>query len=130
MCGQMIVNQSLGLKASKVVGEIFSREIQDDLERLHAQLAIFGWYASADNNMHVELFPQAAVIALEIAELGTEDLEQLCKKNQDLIRRQMKRESTEGKPQVMIVSDHEHMLRYHKKEEFTWEKSFERKTSG
>lgn len=92
--------------------------------------ATFGWYAFADNNVHVELYPQAAVTALETAELRTEDLEQLCKTDQELIRRQMKRESTEGRLQVMLVPDHDHMLWHHRKEEFVCEKLFGRKPTA
>ena len=89
--------------------------------------AAFGWYAFADNNMHVELHPQRAVTALESAELRAEDLEQLCEKDQELIRSQMKREWTEGRLQIMLVPDHDHMLWHHKKEDFVCEKLFGRK---
>ena len=89
--------------------------------------AAFGWYAFADNNMHVELYPQAAITALETAELGAEDLEPLCIKDQELIRRQMKRKSTDGRLQMMLVPDHDHMLWHHKKEEYVCEKLFGKK---
>ena len=86
----------------------------------------FGWYAFADNNMHVELYPQAAVTALETTELRAEDLEQLCEKDQELILMQMKHEPTEGRLQMMLVPDHDHMLWHHKKEEFVCRKLFGR----
>jgi hypothetical protein len=55
------------------------------------------------------------------------DLESLCRYDESLIRKIMATNSSDGKMQVMIVPDLDHMLWHHRKEEFVSENLFGKK---
>ena len=83
-----------------------------------------GWHPFSNNNMHIELPPRIRTDAKEAKSLYADDLEELCKEDELLIRRQMTSRKFERDTRVMLVPDHDHMLWHHRKEEFVCERLF------
>lgn len=81
-----------------------------------------GWHPSP-TNIHIELAPLIASKPLRAKELLSSDLAQLCKEDETIMRKRMTNKS-DGKIQMMIMPDHDHMLWHHKKEEFVCENLF------
>ena len=83
-----------------------------------------GWSPSP-TNIHFEFAPLIGTKPSGAKELLSGDLASLCKKDEAMMRTRMAGKS-DGKIQMMIVPDHNHMLWHHKKEEFVGEKLFEK----
>lgn len=88
--------------------------------------AKLGWHPFPLNN-HIEFDPMRTpnISQVGVRFIAEEDLDQLCKDDENMIRRAMTSPSS-NKIRMMIVPDLEHMLWHHRKEEFTCGKIFEK----
>lgn len=111
-----VVLRNWQVESRKCVGNVVYSDIG---KKFYADL---GWHP-APTNIHIELAPLLAPKPLRAKELLSRDLAQLCKEDEALMRKSMTGKS-DGKIQMMIIPDHDHMLWHHKKEEFVCEKLF------
>lgn len=110
------VLRSWQVESKKCVGNVLYSDIG---KKFYADL---GWHPSP-TNIHIELAPLIGPKPYRAKELLSGDLAQLCKEDEAMMRKRMASNS-DGKTQMMIVPDHDHMLWHHKKEEFVCEKLF------
>ena len=110
------VLRSWQAESTKCVGSVLYSDIG---KTYYAKL---GWYPSP-NNTHIELDPLRAPKPLKAKQLLSQDLGQLCKEDEAMVRKRMSGKA-DGKTRMMIVPDHDHMLWHHSKEEFVCQKLF------
>ena len=84
--------------------------------------AHLGWHPFP-NNTHIELHPSVAPKPPRATQLLSADLDQLCQKDESMIRRAMTKTS-DTRIRMMFVPDLDHMLWHHKKEEFVCDRLF------
>ena len=82
----------------------------------------FGW-RPIPNNFQIEFHPLLASKLPGATHILSEDLEQLCKEDEIMVRKAMASTSSKN-ARMMLVPDYDHMLWHHKKEEFDCDKLF------
>ena len=88
--------------------------------------ANFGWHPFP-NNSHIEFSPSLTPKSTRATPLLTEDLDQLCREDEAMIRKTLAQPSSHGKLRMVLVPDLDHMLWHHGKEEFACGKLFGKK---
>jgi len=87
--------------------------------------AKLGW-APLSSNSQIEFPPRAMAKPVGVVELRSEALQHLCVQDKSMIENILQSRS-DGKRQLAIVPDHEHMCWHHAKEEFVCENLLGRK---
>ncbi|MCJ1475548.1 hypothetical protein MMC13_004211 [Lambiella insularis] len=108
--------RSWQVESKKCVGSVLYSDIG---KHYYSNL---GWLP-VPNNGHIELQPSIALIPSKARQILSEDLEQLCKEDEAMIRDAMSRTSDE-KRRMVLVPDLDHMGWHHKKEEWVCDKLF------
>jgi hypothetical protein len=102
------------VEESECIGSVLYSDIR---KRYYADL---GWHPFP-NNTHVEFPPLIAPKPPSAKQLLSADIGQFCKKDEAMARNAMT-STSDGRIRMKIVPDLDHMLWYHKKEEFTCNK--------
>ena len=104
------------IDTTKCIGSILYSDIG---KNYYANL---GW-RPIPNNTHIEFHSSIASKSSRARKLLPEDLHQLCKEDETMIRKAMS-STSDKQVRMTLVPDHEHMLWHHKKEEFVCDRLF------
>lgn len=102
-------------------GQVIGTILYSDIGKLF--YAKLGWTPNA-NNWHLRLASAKMEWPAQAEEIAKEDLGELCRKDEDMIRAAIKQPDGSGNRRVTILADLDHMLWHISKEEFACQHIF------